>query len=200
MRNNGFPVHAHKPSTPRQHNPTPDQRKDMTMKKLAPFTYTGRETTFITNLFEKTDLRITMPTNNSLQKLLTHKTQTPDKYSRSGAYKLSCLDCNKAYIGQTGKSITQRFKEHKNSFKANRNTSNYAKHLLEHSHTFGPIFETMQILQYQIKGTHLNTIERYFIYKEFSINNNLNDEYNISSNKIFNALLRPTNHKAPNPP
>jgi hypothetical protein len=53
--------------------------------------------------------------------------------------------------------------------------------------TFGPIHETMQILQYQGKGSHLNTIERYFIYKEFSKNN----EFNITPNKIFDALLKP---------
>jgi hypothetical protein len=39
---------------------------------------------------------------------------------------------------------------------------------LEHLHSFGPIHETMQILQYQVKGAHLNTIQGYFIYKEFS--------------------------------
>jgi len=64
----------------------------------------------------------------------------------------------------------QRFKEHRNAFKSNRNTSNYAKHAIEHLHPFGPIRETMQILQCQGKGAHLNTVERYFIYKEFSNN------------------------------
>jgi len=93
------------------------------------------------------------------------KPQTLDKYSSSGAYKLTWPDGNKTYVGQTGGSFTQRFKEHKNAFWSNRNTSNYAKHALEHSHPFGPIHETMHILQYQGKGTHLNTIERYFIYK-----------------------------------
>jgi len=47
----------------------------------------------------------------------------------------------------------------------------------------------MQVLQYQSKGTHLNTTERYFIYKEFSKNNHLNDEFNITTNKIFDDLL-----------
>jgi hypothetical protein len=49
----------------------------------------------------------------------------------------------------------------------------------------------MQILQYQGKGAHLNTIERYFIHKEFSKNNHLNDEFNITPNKIFDVLLKP---------
>ena len=69
--------------------------------------------------------------------------------------------------------------------------SNYTKHILEQSRSFGPILNTMQILQYHCKGTHLNLIERYYIYAEFSKNNHLNDEHNISPNKIFDALLKP---------
>ena len=91
-----------------------------------------------------------------------------DKYTRSGAYKLTCPDCNMAYIGQTESNFNERYKEHKNALKTNSNTSNYAKHILKQSHTFGPIHQTMQILQYQDKGTHLITIERFFIYAEFS--------------------------------
>jgi len=48
----------------------------------------------------------------------------------------------------------------------------------------------MQILQYWNKGTHLNTIERFFIYTEFSKNNHLNEHFK-SPNKIFDALLKP---------
>jgi hypothetical protein len=49
----------------------------------------------------------------------------------------------------------------------------------------------MQILQYQDKETRLNTIERFFIYAEFSKNTHVNDEHSISPNKIFEALLKP---------
>jgi predicted GIY-YIG superfamily endonuclease len=105
--------------------------------------------------------------------------------------KLTCPDCNVAYIGQTGRNFNKRYKEHKSVFKTNSHTSNYDKHILEQSHTFGPIHQTMQILQYQDKGTHLNTIERFFIYAEFSKNHHLNDEYSISPNRIFEALLKP---------
>jgi hypothetical protein len=67
--------------------------------------------------------------------------------------------------------------------------SSYAKHILEHSHSFRPIQDTLQILQHQEKGIHLNTIERFHIYVEFSKNNHLNNEHTISPNKIFDALL-----------
>jgi hypothetical protein len=192
MLSNGFPIPALSSPTPTQYSPTPRQKTNITTKKWTPFTYFGRETTFITNIFKKTDLTIIMRTNSSLQKLLMPKPVTPDKLLRSGVYKLTCPDCNKAYTGETGRSFAQRFKEHKNAFNFNRNDSNYAKHALKHVHSFGPIHTTMQILQFQNKGAHLNTIKRYFIYKEFSENNQLNDDHNISSNKILDALLKGT--------
>jgi len=38
---------------------------------------------------------------------------------------------------------------------------------------------------------HLNTIEQYYIYAEFSKNNHLNDEHTTTPNKIFEVLLKP---------
>jgi len=49
----------------------------------------------------------------------------------------------------------------------------------------------MQILQRQNKGAYLYTVERYYIYTEFTKNSHLNDEHTISPNKIFEALLIP---------
>ena len=49
----------------------------------------------------------------------------------------------------------------------------------------------MQVLQYRENGTHLNIIERFLIYTEFSKNSHLNDEYSIFPNKIFDSLLKP---------
>ena len=106
-------------------------------------------------------------------------------------------DCHKAYIGQTGRSFLEGFNVHKNAFKTNSHMSNYAKHILDKSHSFDPIHNMMQILQYQDKGTHLNTIEWYYIYTEFTKNDRVNDEHNISPNKISDALLNPTSHKSP---
>ena len=79
----------------------------------------------------------------------------------------------------------------KNVFKTNSHTPNIAKHLIEQAHSFNSIQNTMQILQRHNKGAHLNTIERYYIYAEVTKNNHLNDEHNISPNKIFDALLKP---------
>ena len=73
-----------------------------------------------------------MRTKNSIQNTLMNKkqiTNNTDKYTHSGVYKLSCPDCNKAYVGQTGRSFLTRFK-------TSNQSSNYAKHFTEHTHTF----------------------------------------------------------------
>jgi hypothetical protein len=49
----------------------------------------------------------------------------------------------------------------------------------------------MQILRLQNKGTHLNTIERFYTYTEYTNGNHLNDDSNIFPNKIFDTLLKP---------
>ena len=49
----------------------------------------------------------------------------------------------------------------------------------------------MRILKLQNKGAHLNTLERFHIYIEYTGNNHLNDEVTISLNKIFDTLVKP---------
>ena len=58
-----------------------------------------------------------------------------------------CPDCNKVYVGQTGRSFQIRFNEHKKVLQTNSHTSNYAKHLNEYTHPFGSSQNTMQTLQ-----------------------------------------------------
>jgi hypothetical protein len=86
------------------------------------------------------------------------------KFSSSGVYKLTCLDCKKAYIGQIDEYFTKRYNEHKRSFSNNSHSSNFAQHLNEHIKSSGAINNNMQILHHQKKDPHLNTIERFYIH------------------------------------
>ena len=188
LHNNSFPIkpHAHpkkRTLTQTQDNATPQKQK------WATFTYIGKETTRITNLFKHTNIKIAFRTNNTVQKLLTHSCYTKDKYSASGIYKLTCPECNKAYVGQTGRSFSQRYQEHHRAFRLDHQSSGFTLHLAEHQHPFGPINEIMQILHFQHKSTHMNTLERYYIHKETANNNQLNDKHTVFPNTIFDTLL-----------
>jgi hypothetical protein len=53
---------------------------------------------------------------------------------------------------------------------------------------FAPIDSSMHILEFQKKSKHMNTLERYYIYKETYLNNHLNDQHTIIQNKIYEII------------
>jgi hypothetical protein len=94
------------------------------------------------------------------------------------------------YVGQTGAEFSTWFYEHKLAFRSNYHLSKFAQHLVEQRHSFGPIQDTMQVLKFQNKGAHLNTIERFHIYSEYLNDNHLNDEQTIFPKRLFDATLK----------
>ena len=133
-----------------------------------------------------------MRTNDSIQNILMNNKQlmnNTDKYTQSGVYKLSCPNCNKAYVGQTGRNFLIRFNEHKAAFRTTKTLttpSPYQAHTLfrPHPRLYADTTTPEQRITPQYHTTLLH-IQR--IYK----NNHLNDEHTISPNKIFQALLTP---------
>jgi hypothetical protein len=82
-------------------------------QKWATFTNVGKETTFITKIFKETNLTVTFKTYNAIEYNLrakqkcTHNNNNNNnnnnnKYFATGIYKLTCLGCGRAYVGQTG--------------------------------------------------------------------------------------------------
>ena len=63
---NGFPVPTHKPPTFRRPITILVKETNTTAHKWASFAYIGKETTFITNLSKKTDLKVTWCTTNTI--------------------------------------------------------------------------------------------------------------------------------------
>jgi hypothetical protein len=93
LHNNLFPIRPQKSSTHKHKHaatpPTPNQ-------KWATFTYTGKETTHITNAFKHANIRIAFRTRNSILSHLTNHTYThKDQYFSSGVYKPTRPECNK---------------------------------------------------------------------------------------------------------
>jgi len=190
LHNNSFPIKPHRSQTPIRDKQIPNH----TARKGACFTYVGKETSYITNIFKRTNLKITFRTTNTLANLLTHKNYTHEKYSHFGVYKLTCPDCHKAYVGQTERQFSACYREHKTAWYKNSNTSNFARHLTEETHSFGPMNEIMEIILYHKKSSHLNTIEKFHIHTEYAKNNHLNDPQTILPNALFDTLIktRPT--------
>jgi hypothetical protein len=107
----------------------------------------------------------------------------------SGVYKLTCPDCNKAYIGHTGRPFAVRFREHYRDYTHAHIKSKFAHYLLDQHHSIGPMNTTMDIIHIATKGRMLNILERLHIYKE-TIDNQINDKHTIRPNVIFDTITR----------
>jgi len=59
----------------------------------------------------------------------------------------------KAYVGQSGRSINIRHKEHIRDIRTNNPQSAYAMHVLQNRHEYGTIENTLQLLKTCRKST-----------------------------------------------
>ena len=129
---------------------------------------------FITKLFKNTDVKVTFTTDNPVERRLATKHGTDQsKYDKSGIYQLTCSNCKMKYTGQTGRPFKIRFQEHLRDFKYG-NKSKFAQRPLGNKHAFGPMEDVTDIVHITNKGKMMDTLERYYIYKETKSNNQIN--------------------------
>jgi Fe-S cluster assembly scaffold protein SufB len=109
----------------------------------------------------------------------------------SGIYQLTCKKYNQKYISKTGRTFKTGYNKHINATKSNKSTSKYAQHILDHQHSYGTVHDTMDILSVK-KGQHMDTLEKYYIYKKKTCGNILNDTYAEAENTIFEDIHKYT--------
>jgi hypothetical protein len=75
--------------------------------KWVTFTYTSPQIRKVTNIFKHTNIKIAFKCTNTLSRLSkpTNKTPPTAPYDKCGIYSLSCVTCNKEYVGQTSRSL-----------------------------------------------------------------------------------------------
>jgi len=99
-------------------------------------------------------------TTNTIHQQITEK---PINTNSSGIYKLKCNNCNNAYIGQSGRSITTRHKEYTRYIRNNNPISAYALHVLNNRHEYGTGEETQELLKPCNKGKRMNCWEAFYM-------------------------------------
>ncbi|KAL6417635.1 hypothetical protein ACFW04_012605 [Cataglyphis niger] len=84
------------------------------------------------------DVRFSYFSLNKLHHFIkVHKDQVPKASSSNIIYKINCDNCDASYVGQTGRQLQTRIKEHRNHIR--RNTSSHSvitDHRLQHNHEF----------------------------------------------------------------
>ena len=147
--------------------------------------------------------RLFFKTTNSLRKLLSPSLNTPpQQHNRSGIYKLKCNDCNKFYIGKTGRTFITRFKEHTRAITHPNTHSTFAEHIINTNHTYTNIDNNLDILHFKHNSRKLDVLEQFEIYKNTKQqpHNILNDQINFSSHILFDKIITHSNPPPPNNP
>jgi hypothetical protein len=103
---------------------------------------------------------------------------------------INMLRLPKSLCRTNSQNFTTRYNEHKRAFRNNSHSSKFAQHLNENTHSFGTINNNMQVLQFQKKGSHHSTTERFYIHREAVSNNHLNDSHTVFPNRIFDTILK----------
>lgn len=122
-------------ATTLHHRDTYRSKKD----KWIRLPYLGKLSTSISRLLKPLHLR---PAFYNVNTLKNHFSRLKDKVppdEKCGVYRLQCDNCPFTYIGQTGRPLKSRLKEHTYAVTSSQpNKSNFAAHLLASRHSFGP--------------------------------------------------------------
>ncbi len=82
---------------------------------------------------KKIDKKLIFKYNDKLSKLLCNN-KISSSCKESGVYRIECNDCNKQYVGETGRELKQRIKEHKRDIRKNKIGSAIAQHVNQTLH------------------------------------------------------------------
>jgi hypothetical protein len=92
------------------------------------------------------------------------------------------------YIGQGGRIFNLRYREHIQAIRSNCSKSGYSNHILNTGHTYGTITDTIDVMRIGKKSWHLNTLERYHIYRMYKNNLRMNDVHIEAHNPVFQTV------------
>lgn len=90
----------------------------------------------IKHILSKQNIQLTEVTHTKLGMLLGKTINKLEPEKKSGVYKLKCGNCEKVYIGQSKRAISERYKEHiRDTNKGETEKSSVAQHMIAENHT-----------------------------------------------------------------
>lgn len=144
----------------------------------------------IKNELKKHNITVSFRTTNSIQKLLKQKVNIGNE-KKTGVYKVICDDCNKFYVGQTGRPAIERFKEHLPKSDISKTRSSFAQHLMMSNHGYTGFQKNFVLLHNCRKGSYMNALEECEIYKASRLQGDqlLNDKLLFKSNHLYDTAI-----------
>jgi len=196
-RRNSFPTHKiidmekkERAKSRDKRTKTNDTQERQVQKKRVTSTHHSPIIRRVTSLFNNTEIRIAFKATNTIYQQLAEKTQ--NTYPR-GIYEVKCKTCNKKYVGQTGRPITTRYKEHIRYIRSNNTTSAYATHILNNRHEYGTAENTLKLLHPCRKGQEMNNWENLYIQMYRQLDRLITEQQVKDPNPLYELAQPPQN-------
>ena len=119
----------------------------------------------VKRVLNSVNIRVAFRPPSSLRELLSHpKDPIPLEHKCNVVYKIPCDSCDKCYVGQTGRTFSQRLREHQRAVRTfDVNASVLAEHVLNEDHRIA--WEDVSILdQHSLLMSRL-FVESWYISK-----------------------------------
>jgi hypothetical protein len=161
--NNGFPSQLIQNLSRRLTNKHKTQNVNTTNndRTWVTFTFPNPLVHKVTNLFKNTNINVVFRTTTTVyHQLHHHPNRKPSKLSR--IYKLQCMTCNKSHVGQCGRTIAIRYKEHIRYIHTNSPTTAYALHILNQQHEYSTLYSMLNLLKPCKKGNLMKCWESFY--------------------------------------
>ena len=115
---------------------------------------------------EEADIRVRFKPNMTLRKLLVKPKDPVPVERRTGIlYQIPCSDCSQTYVGQSGRTIVDRIKEHQLVVKnGDTNTSVVAEHAWKHQHRMD--WSAAEVLDYSQQRFSRCMLESWHIHHQ----------------------------------
>ena len=117
------------------------------------------------------------------------KTPTPDLKKKGIVYEIPCKECDKRYIGETGRTLNKRITEHKLAVKRGDTNNGIAVHAWEAQHHVD--WEGAKVRDTEPNLWKRKVLEAIHIQAQEN-NNNLDSGLQLSH--IWQPFIQPTHH------
>lgn len=154
------------------------------------FTYQGHISDKINQTLKHFNIKTSFSTKNTIKNILCNAKDKTNLLDKNGIYELTCNDCRAKYIGETGRQLKLRIKEHIRDI----NISNFGRHLNYNNHKFD-INKNTKLLHNTDKGLKQILFESFEIDKIINTQHVicLNDQTDLNFKPLYKYLNNPFN-------
>ena len=122
----------------------------------------------ISQTLEKSGMKVATNTGVKIQDVLKMKRTKNDMSEKSVVYEIPCKGCYKTYVGETGRGVDVRLKEHRSDVKFHRTSNAIVLHIEECHHL--PDWNETKLLEKNVKKRTRKVLEAAHILTRNTFN------------------------------